>query len=122
MSSFLLQHVKPTMSAIIASDLSLTPQQDSRNPLQLNITVPPPTKESREQTVQVAKSATDKAANAIRNARGAVHKRLQDLQKKKLARPDDIRKAHDEMEKVAEKGQKEVKEIFEVTKRSLEQA
>ncbi|GAD92644.1 ribosome recycling factor domain-containing protein [Paecilomyces variotii No. 5] len=115
-------HVKPTMSAIVASDLSLTPQQDSRNPLQLNITIPPPTKESREQTVQVAKAAAEKAANAIRNARGSVHKRLQDMQKKKLARPDDIRKAHDEMEKVQEKGQKEVKDIFEATKKALEQA
>lgn len=114
--------MKPTMSAIIASDLSLTPQQDSHNPLQLNITIPPPTKESREQAVHVAKSATEKAVNAIRNARGTVHKRLQDMQKKKLVRPDDIRKAHDEMEKVAEKGQKEVKDIFEATKRSLEQA
>ncbi|KAJ9272267.1 hypothetical protein DTO212C5_1452 [Paecilomyces variotii] len=115
-------HVKPTMSAIIASDLSLTPQRDSRNPLQLNITIPPPTKESREQTVQVAKAAADKAASAIRNARGAVHKRLQEMQKKKLARPDDIRKAHDEMEKVQEKGQKEVRDIFEATKKALEQA
>ncbi|KAL1854753.1 ribosome-recycling factor [Paecilomyces lecythidis] len=115
-------YVKPTMSAIVSSDLSLTPQQDSRNPLQLNITIPPPTKESREQTVQVAKAAADKASNAIRNARGSVHKRLQDMQKKKLARPDDIRKAHDEMEKVQEKGQKEVRDIFEATKKALEQA
>ncbi|KAL2005007.1 hypothetical protein VTN00DRAFT_2857 [Thermoascus crustaceus] len=114
-------HVKPTNSAIIASDLSLTPQQDPHNPLQLNIPIPPPTKESRDRTVQAAKAAMEKAANTVRNARGVVHKRLQEIQKKKIARPDDVRKAHDQMEKIVEKGQKEVKDTFEAAKKALEQ-
>lgn len=116
-----LQHVKPTNSAIIASDLSLTPQQDPHNPLQLNIPIPPPTKESRDRTIQAAKTAMEKAANTVRNARGVVHKRLQEIQKKKIARPDDVRKAHDQMEKIVEKGQKEVKDTFEAAKKALEQ-
>jgi hypothetical protein len=51
-----------------------------------------------------------------------MHKRLQDLQKKKLARPDDVRKAHDQMEKVTDQGQRDLKDAFEAAKKTLEQA
>lgn len=51
-----------------------------------------------------------------------MHKRLQDMQKKKIARPDDVRKAQENMEKLTEKGQKEVKDLFEAAKKALEQA
>lgn len=112
--------MKPITSAIISSNLSLNPQQDSHNALQLNIPIPPPTKESRDQTVHVAKLAMEKAANAIRDARGAVHKRLQEAQKKKTATPDQVRKAREQMEKIAEKGQKEVRDLFETSKKALE--
>jgi ribosome recycling factor len=112
--------VKSVNSAIIASNLSLTPQQDSQNPLQLNIPIPPPTKESREQTSKAAKSAMEKAISAVRSSRSVLHKRLQDMQKKKEARPDDVRKAHDQMEKLAEKGQKEMKDAYELARKALD--
>ncbi|GAQ43580.1 Hsp70 chaperone [Aspergillus niger] len=115
-------HVKPIRSSIISSNLSLTPQADPHNSLQLNVTIPPPTKESRDQTIALAKAAMEKAAGAVRDSRSAVHKRLQDLQKKKIARPDDVRKAQEQMEKLAEKGQKEVKELFEATRKAMERA
>ncbi|KAJ5779051.1 hypothetical protein N7457_006771 [Penicillium paradoxum] len=102
-------HLKPLTSAIISSNLSLTPQPDAQNALQLNIPIPPPTKESRDKNIQAAKQAFEKAASV-------------DLQKKKLARPDDVRKAHDQMEKVTDQGQKEVKDAFEAAKKTLEQA
>ncbi|KAM5477133.1 ribosome-recycling factor [Microsporum audouinii] len=111
--------VKAVMSAITASDLSLNPQGDPHNPLQLNVAIPPPTKESREQTVKDAKAAMEKASNAVRNGRAALNKKLKGKEVKK-ARPDDVRKAIDQMEKIAEKGQKEVKDVFEVAKKALE--
>ncbi|KAH8433607.1 ribosome-recycling factor [Aspergillus melleus] len=114
------EHIKPITSAIVSSDLSLTPQPDPHNTLQLNVPIPPPTKESRDKTVIAAKSAMDKAIAAIRESRGVVHKRLQDMQKKKIARPDDARKAQDQMEKLTEKGQKEVKDLFEAAKKGME--
>ncbi|CRG92201.1 ribosome recycling factor [Talaromyces islandicus] len=113
--------VKPVNSAIIASSLSLTPQPDAHNALQLNVPIPPPTKESRDQAVKTAKSAMEKAANSVKSSRASIHKRLQDMQKKKEARPDDVRKAHDQMEKVVEKAQKDIKDVFETAKKSLEQ-
>ncbi|KAJ5972644.1 uncharacterized protein N7479_002562 [Penicillium vulpinum] len=115
-------HLKPLTSAIVSSNLSLTPQPDPHNALQLNISIPPPTKESRDKSVQAAKQAFEKAASSVRDSRGAMHKRLQDMQKKKLARPDDVRNAHDLMEKVTEQGQKEVKDAFEAARKTLEQA
>lgn len=114
------KHIKPISSSIIGSDLSLTPQVDPHNPLQLNIPIPPPTKESRDQTAQAAKQAWEKASNAIRDSRGAMHKHLQYLEKKRIAREDDVRSAHGKMEKLVEKGQKEAKDLFEVAKRGLE--
>ncbi|DAA77567.1 TPA_exp: Uncharacterized protein A8136_6113 [Trichophyton benhamiae CBS 112371] len=111
--------VKPVMSAITSSDLSLNPQPDPHNPLQLNVPIPPPTKESREQTVKDAKVAMEKASNIVRNGRAALNKKLKGKELKKL-RPDDVRKAIDQMEKIAEKGQKEVKDVFEAAKKALE--
>ncbi|PYH77850.1 putative Hsp70 chaperone [Aspergillus uvarum CBS 121591] len=115
-------HVKSIISAIISSNLSLTPQADPHNALQLNVPIPPPTKESREQAVIMAKKAMEKAVTAVRDSRGGVHKRLQDMQKKKAARPDDVRKAQEQMEKLSEKGQKDVKELFETAKKAMERA
>ncbi|KAJ5545323.1 hypothetical protein N7535_006294 [Penicillium sp. DV-2018c] len=114
-------HIKPLTSAIVSSNLSLTPQPDPHNALQLNIPIPPPTKESRDKNIQAAKQAYERAASAVRDSRGAMHKRLQDLQKKKLARPDDVRKAHDQMEKATEQGQKDVKDAFDGARKTLEQ-
>lgn len=98
----------------------MTPQSDPHNSLQLNIPIPPPTKESRDQAAQAAKQAWEKASAAIRDSRGAMHKHLQQLQKKNIARQDDVRSAHGKMEKLVEKGQQEAKELFEVAKRGLE--
>ncbi|KAJ5902433.1 hypothetical protein N7495_002961 [Penicillium taxi] len=112
-------YIKPITSAIVTK-VFLNPQPDPHNALQLNIPIPPPTKESRDQSVKVAKRAFEKAAGTVRDSRGAMHKRLQDMQKKKLARPDDVRKAHEQMEKATEKGQKEVKDLFDTAKKALE--
>ncbi|KAH8701148.1 ribosome recycling factor-domain-containing protein [Talaromyces proteolyticus] len=114
--------IKPVNSAIIASNLSLTPQPDQHNALQLNVPIPPPTKESREQAIKTAKLAMEKAANSVKSSRAGIHKKLQDMQKKKEARPDDIRKAHDQMEKVVEKAQKDIKDVVEMARKTLEQA
>lgn len=63
----------------------------------------------------------EKASNSVRSSRAAIHKKLQDMQKKKEARPDDIRKAHDQMEKVVEKAQKDIKDTFENARKVMEQ-
>ncbi|KAG5291978.1 ribosome recycling factor [Histoplasma ohiense] len=112
-------YIKPIASALLSSNLSPNPQSDPHNSLQLNVPIPPPTKESRDQSVKDAKAAMDKASNAVRNARGAINKKLKNMGVKKLVRPDDLHKQIEKMEKIAEKGQKEVKEVFEGAKNVL---
>ncbi len=98
----------------------MAPQHDPHNGLQLNIPIPPPTKESRDQTVLAAKTAMERAVSSVRDSRGTIHKRLQEIVKKKIVRPDDARKSQDKMEKLTEKGQKELKELFEAAKKAME--
>jgi ribosome recycling factor len=105
-------------SAISSSNLSLNPQADPHNPLQLNVSIPPPTKESRDHVIQTAKKAAEKAGMSVRDARGAMHKKLKAMK----TRPDDLRKAHEMMEKVARKGQEDVKGVLDNAVKGLEGA
>ncbi|CAD0086504.1 unnamed protein product [Aureobasidium mustum] len=85
-----------------------------QNPLLLNIPIPPPTAESRKQAVAAAAKAGDVANNAVRNARQGQQKKLRAMQLAKSARPDDLKKAGTQMEKV------EVKKIVDAAKKALD--
>ena len=115
-------HVKPISTSIQSSNLSLTPQPDptGANPLLLIINIPPPTAESRRAAVNEATKAGEKAATSIRDARGKQQKKLRAMQVNKTARPDDLKKAGERMEKVVEKGSSEVKRIADSAKKVLE--
>ncbi|KAK4989163.1 hypothetical protein LTR66_007119 [Elasticomyces elasticus] len=115
-----IQHVKPTVTAIQSSTLSLTPQPDAQNPLLLTLTIPPPTADSRRAAVASATKAAETANTSIRNARQTQQKKLRTLQVNKTARPDDLKKAGTMMEKVVEKGVGEVKRIVDSAKKVLE--
>ena len=56
----------------------------------------------------------------MRDARGKQQKKLRAMQVNKSARPDDLKKAGDKMEKVVEKGQAEVKRIVDGARKVLE--
>lgn len=115
-----LQHLKAISSAILSSNLNLTPQPDAENELQLNINLPPPTTDARKEAVQAAQRAADVANDAVRNARGAHQKALRAMEKAKSARPDDVKKAGDQMEKIVTGGVAEVKKIADSAKKVLE--
>jgi ribosome recycling factor len=116
-----MQHVKPIISAIQKStELNLQPQQDAHDACQLNIPIPPPTKESRDQALTAASKAGEMANIMIRDARAAMQKKLRTIKTKKAARPDDLEKAHKGMEKVVEKGNADVKKIVDASKKAME--
>lgn len=69
-----------------------------------------------------AGKAGEKAATSIRDVRAAMQKRLRAMELKKVARPDDLKKAHKDMEKVVEKGNVDVKKIVEAAKKAMEQS
>ncbi|KAI5200093.1 ribosome recycling factor [Aureobasidium subglaciale] len=116
------EHLKPISSAIQSANLNLTPQPDptGANPLLLCIPIPPPTAESRKATVNAAAKAGDVASNAVRNARQGQQKKLRAMQLAKTARPDDLKKAGVQMEKVVERGVGEVKKIVDGAKKALD--
>lgn len=117
-----MQHLKPVSSAILSSNLSLTPQPDpsGQDPLLLTLNIPPPTAESRKLAVAAATKAGDAANNGIRNARQGQQKKLRAMQVAKTARPDDLKKAGVAMEKVVEKGVGEVKKIVDGARKVLD--
>lgn len=106
--------MKPIQSAI-ASQLSLNAQPDNSNAIQLNVSIPPPTQESRQQAVKDSKATMEKASFMLRNARGATNKKLKDLASKKIIQPDPFAKALNRMEKISQDGQKKIKNILETT-------
>lgn len=111
------------MSAIQGSpDLNLQPQQDPHNASQLNVPIPPPTKESRDLALKSADKAGETASTGVRNARAAMQKKLRAMELKKAARPDDLKKAGKEMEKIVEKGVAEVKRTVDAARKTMEQA
>jgi ribosome recycling factor len=51
-----------------------------------------------------------------------MQKRLRAMELKKAARPDDLKKAHKEMEKIVEKGVQDIKNAVDAARKSMEQA
>lgn len=100
----------------------MAPQPDptGTNPLLLVVNIPPPTADSRRAAVTEATKAGDKANTAVRDARGKQQKKLRALQLAKSARPDDLKKAGTQMEKLVEKGSAEVKKVVDGAKKVLE--
>ena len=90
--------------------------------MQLNIPIPPPTKESRNLALANAHKVGEAATLGVRNARAAMQKRMRGMELKKIVRPDNLRNAHKEMEKVVEKGNLAVKKMVDTARKSMEQA
>jgi len=119
-----MQHVKPLSTAIAASNLSLTPLPDptGANPLLLVVNIPPPTAETRRAAVNEVTKAGDRAKKSVHDARAAQHKKHRAIQLAKTARPDDLKKAAVQMEKVVERANGEVKRIVDGVRKGLESA
>ncbi|RFU28358.1 hypothetical protein B7463_g7964, partial [Scytalidium lignicola] len=116
-------HVKPIVSAIQGTkDLNLQPVVDAHNASQLNIPIPPPTKESRDLAMAAAHKAGETAHANVRNERAVMQKRLRAMELKKTVRPDDLRKAHKEMEKIVDAAGTNIKKTVDAARKAMEQA
>ncbi|RKF54336.1 Ribosome-recycling factor, mitochondrial [Erysiphe neolycopersici] len=115
-------HVKSIISAIqSATFLNLQPIQDPQEPTQLNVPIPPPTTESRDLALTTARKVGETAITGVRSTRALMQKKLRNIELKKLARPDDLKKAHKEMEKIVEKGITDIKKTIDVARKAIEQ-
>ncbi|KAI9734373.1 MAG: hypothetical protein M1834_002479 [Cirrosporium novae-zelandiae] len=107
------EYIKPITTTLLQSPYSLTPQPDPHNSLQLNISLPPPTAESRQSAIKDAKAAGERANFALREARGAHNKKLRAAGLARVVGPDEGRRAQGKMEEVVKRGEGRVKEAVE---------
>lgn len=82
--------------------------------------VPPVTAETRNLAKQQAKAMFERASNDVRNARGDMQKLFRKMELSKAVIPDELRKAHKQMDEVVKKGQAEVKRVYEASLKALE--
>ncbi|KFY78941.1 hypothetical protein V501_04943 [Pseudogymnoascus sp. VKM F-4519 (FW-2642)] len=116
-------HIKPIISAIQnAKELNLQPVPDPHNSSQLNVPLPAPTKESRDAALAAAHDVGETAKAAITAARGVMQKKLRQMEIKKTALPDELKKAHKEMEKIVQGAVADVKKTVDAARKGMEQA
>ncbi|KAI9850241.1 MAG: hypothetical protein M1838_005967 [Thelocarpon superellum] len=113
------EHLKAIQSSIQGSTLSLTPQPDPQNGLHLLLPVAAPSQESRQAALAQVSRAGDAAQTAVRNARQTQQKRLRRLELERKVRPDDLRRAGKDMEKLVEGGTAELRRVVDAVKRAL---
>ncbi|TAQ87494.1 hypothetical protein B7494_g4196 [Chlorociboria aeruginascens] len=115
-------HIKPITSAIQGAEgLNLQPQPDPHNPSQLVMTIPPPTRDTRELALSAAHLARNTAIDGVRYARATMQKKLRAIELKKAARPDDLNRAYNEMKKIHDTGVADVKKAVEAAIKTMEQ-
>lgn len=96
--------------AIMKSDLGLTPMNDGKL---IRINIPALTEERRKQLVKVVKKEAEDAKVAVRNIRRDVNEELKKLEKEKHISEDEIKKEHDEVQKITDSFVKKVDELLE---------
>ena len=96
--------------AIMKSDLGITPMNDGKL---IRITIPVLTEERRKQLVKVVKKEAEDAKVAVRNIRRDINEELKKLEKEKHISEDEIKKEHDEVQKITDSFVKKVDELLE---------
>ena len=96
--------------AIMKSDLGLTPMNDGKL---IRINIPVLTEERRKQLVKVVKKEAEDAKVAVRNIRRDVNEELKKLEKEKHVSEDEIKKEHDEVQKITDSFVKKVDELLD---------
>ena len=96
--------------AILKSELGLTPMNDGKV---IRINIPVLTEERRKQLVKLVKKRAEESKIAVRNIRRDTKEELKNLEKEKHLSEDDVKKSHDEIQKITDLFIKKVDEILE---------
>jgi ribosome recycling factor len=91
------------------SDLGLTPSNDGKI---IRIMIPALTEERRKQLVKVVKKRAEEAKIAIRNIRRDINEELKKLEKDQHMSEDDVKKFHDEIQKLTDAYVAKVDEVL----------
>lgn len=101
--------LKAIERGIMQSDLGLTPQSDGRV---VRISIPQLTEERRNDLVKVASRIAEAGKVALRNIRRDAIDKNKKLEKNKEIGEDDLRRANDEIDKLAEGHTKKIDELL----------
>ncbi|HXX58369.1 MAG TPA: ribosome recycling factor [Thermodesulfovibrionales bacterium] len=85
--------------AIMKSDLGLTPSNDGKT---IRIGIPTLTEERRKQLVKIVRKRAEEAKVAVRNIRRDVNDELKKIEKEQHLSEDDVKKFHDEIQKLTD--------------------
>lgn len=112
------KHLKPILSTLQSAPSSLSPQLSPTSPLEISIPLPPPTRDSRDAALAEALKRGEFAQTALKEARALQKKRLRGMELEKAVRPDLLKKAETQLEKVNDRGVGEVKKLMEGVKKT----
>ena len=110
------QMVGPVEKAILASDLGLNPTTAGTV---IRINLPALTEERRKELSKLVHNEGENAKIAIRNIRRDAIQQVKDLLKEKLISEDDERRGGDEIQKLTDKGIKDVDEVVKAKEQEL---
>ncbi|MBA4372183.1 MAG: ribosome recycling factor [Thermodesulfovibrio sp.] len=96
--------------AIMKSDLGLTPMNDGKV---IRINIPALTEERRKQLVKVVKKRAEEGKVAVRNIRRDANDDLKKMEKDKHLSEDDVKKEHDEIQKLTDAFIKKIDDVLE---------
>ena len=102
--------------AILKSDLGLTP---SNNGKIIRINIPPLTEERRKQLVKAVKKKAEESKVAVRNIRRDVNDELKKLEKEKSLSEDDVKKFHDEIQKITDTYIAKVDDVLKLKEKEI---
>ena len=96
--------------AILKSDLGLTPGNDGKT---IRINIPHLTEERRVQLVKIIKKRSEEGRVAVRNIRRDIMEELKKSEKEKHLSEDDVKRMHDEIQKVTDSYIEKVEEVMQ---------
>ena len=96
--------------AIMKSDLGLTPMNDGKT---IRINIPILTEERRKQLVKIVRKRAEESKIAVRNNRRDSNEELKKLEKEEHISEDEVKKEHDEVQKITDSFIKKVDELLD---------
>lgn len=102
--------------AIMRSDLGITPSNDGNV---IRLTIPQLTEERRKDLVKVVKKRGEEAKVAIRNIRREANDMVKQAEKDKLVSEDEGKKGNEEIQKITDKGVKDIDAILQAKEKDV---
>ena len=108
--------VKLIEKAILTSNLGINPSNDGKN---IRLVIPVVTEERRKELTKVIKKMGEEAKVAVRNVRRDANDQLKKEEKASEITEDDLKESLDEIQKMADKGIKDIDTMIAAKEKEL---